>query len=296
MSIKISSKGGSLFFILAHTISTRSFPLSARIKNKEPPFDLIFMDIHMPVMDGLDAAQRITAMGVKTPIVALTANIMSNDLELYKASGMYDTVGKPFTTQDLWRCLAKYIPVESYTAIDKNRAAADEIRAQKMLRTNFVRNNQTVYKDIISAADVGDIKLAHRLAHTLKSNAGQIGKKRLQAAAAKAEASLAGERAALDDQEMKILKAELDLVLSELAPLLNETKGANKSDPVDTEKAVKLFDALELLLEKKDTDCLELVGELRGIPKTEELINQIEGYRFWDALTSLNNLRKDLVP
>jgi len=266
-----------------------------RKKNNEPPFDLIFMDIHMPVMDGLDAAARITKMGVKTPIVALTANIMSNDIEHYKTSGMYDTVGKPFTTQELWRCLAKYIPIEGYTVIDKRRAAAEESKAQKMIKTNFVKNNQTTYNDIISAVDIGDIKTAHRLAHTLKSNAGQMGKKELQTAAFKVEASLAHENAMLKDEEMNVLKTELDLVLSELAPLLNEMRDINKTDTVDMEKTIKLFDTLENLLNKKNTDCIDLIDELYDIPNTEELITHIEGYKFWDALTSLNNLRKDLV-
>jgi len=40
------------------------------------------MDIHMPVMDGLEASSKITELGIKTPIVALTANIMSNDMEI----------------------------------------------------------------------------------------------------------------------------------------------------------------------------------------------------------------------
>ncbi|MDR3012750.1 MAG: response regulator [Chitinispirillales bacterium] len=79
-----------------------------RMQNNVKPFGLILMDIHMPVMNGLEAAAKIIELGVPTPIVALTANIMSSDLELYGQSGMAGHLGKPFTSQELWRCLMKY--------------------------------------------------------------------------------------------------------------------------------------------------------------------------------------------
>jgi PAS domain S-box-containing protein len=82
-------------------------------------FDLIFMDIHMPVMDGIEATQKIREFDSEIPIVAMTANIMAGDTELYKASGMNDCVGKPFTSQELWRCLLKYLtPVENKQTVD----------------------------------------------------------------------------------------------------------------------------------------------------------------------------------
>jgi CheY-like chemotaxis protein len=84
-----------------------------RLSKSEKPYDLIFMDIHMPVMDGIEAASKITKRDTGTPIVALTANVMANDRELYMKNGMKDCVGKPFVSQDLWRCLLKYFtPVE----------------------------------------------------------------------------------------------------------------------------------------------------------------------------------------
>jgi CheY-like chemotaxis protein len=84
-----------------------------RLNRGKKPYDLVFMDIHMPVMDGIEAASKIDKLGTKTPVVALTANVMTNDRELYMKNGMRDCVGKPFVSQDLWRCLLKYFtPVE----------------------------------------------------------------------------------------------------------------------------------------------------------------------------------------
>ncbi|MDR0464594.1 MAG: response regulator [Treponema sp.] len=84
-----------------------------RMNYGEKQFDLIFMDIHMPVMDGLEASAKIIELKTGIPVIAMTANIMSGDWDIYKKSGMNDCVGKPFTSQELWRCLLKYLrPVE----------------------------------------------------------------------------------------------------------------------------------------------------------------------------------------
>jgi CheY-like chemotaxis protein len=68
------------------------------LNKDKKPYDLIFMDIHMPVMDGIEAASKIDKLGTGTPIVALTANVMSHDIELYLKNGMKDCVGKPFVS------------------------------------------------------------------------------------------------------------------------------------------------------------------------------------------------------
>jgi len=265
------------------------------VKNNEAPLDLIFMDIHMPVMDGLEAASKIAALGVKTPIVALTANIMSNDLELYKTSGMSDYLGKPFTSQELWRCLIKHIPVESYSDIDRYRFYDEEEKLQKRLEVNFIKSNQTVFAQIIEAAESGDIKLAHRLAHTLKSCAGQIGKKQLQSAAAAVEAMLCEGKNLLTETLIQNLEAELKLVLNELSPLLSEIKPEKKIETVPMEKALELIEKLEPMLKSSNTECLNFLDELYAVPEADELAHQIEEYEFKLAVSTLENLKKKII-
>jgi CheY-like chemotaxis protein len=263
-----------------------------RLKAGGKMFDLIFMDIHMPVMDGLDAAFKINELGVKVPIVALTANIMSNDLEHYKISGMSDFLGKPFTSQELWKCLIKYIPVESYSTEDKDSLSAEDEKLQKKLKINFTKDNQTTYADIMNAVNSGDIKKAHRMAHTLKSTAGQIREKRLQEIAAATEARLSGMENKLNEEQTRSLETEIKAVLGRLAPLLFEADTNKTAKTADTEKAREIIEKLEPMLKNKNPGCEDLLDEIHTIPGTEELAQLIEKFKFKQAADELANLKK----
>ncbi|MDR3331066.1 MAG: response regulator [Synergistaceae bacterium] len=76
-------------------------------------YDLIFMDLQMPEMDGFEATRRIRASGLpnagSVPIVAMTANVFREDIENCLASGMNDHVGKPLDIDDVLAKLKKYL-------------------------------------------------------------------------------------------------------------------------------------------------------------------------------------------
>jgi signal transduction histidine kinase/DNA-binding response OmpR family regulator len=270
--------------------------VKGRKKSGEKQFDLIFMDMHMPVMDGLEASEEILKLDTGTPMVALTANIMSNDKEIYKSHGMADCVGKPFTSQELWKCLLKYFtPLNKESKENKSIPVDEDTAFFKKMEVMFVKNNLNKYEEFSNALSSGDIRLAHRLVHTLKSNAGQIGRSNLQQAASEVENSLKNEKNEASEEQLGILKKELDYVLNELYPLLEEENNKPKAAQpaaMEPEKEKELLEKLEPLLKSGNPDSTKLVNELRAITGSEILIRFIEDFEFENAHAALMELRK----
>ena len=267
--------------------------MDRKINNKRP-FDLIFMDMFMPVMDGMEAASIIQNLGTGTPIVAMTANVMASEQEKYKQLGMPDCLGKPFTSQELWYILLNYLVPVSSAPIN---GYDDNEDLQRKLQINFYRNNQAVHNEIASAVAIGDTQLAHRLAHSLKGNAGLIGKIGLRDAAAEVEALLRDGTAVIWETKMNNLRSKLESTLDELKPLIDEYKtqeepqDANEKQALNTQQVLALFATLEHLLETINPECVDLLEAIRAVPGTEPLVQQVENYEFESALRTLNALR-----
>ena len=264
--------------------------VKTRLESGGAPYDLIFMDVYMPVMDGMEAASKINGLGAKIPIVAMTANVMAGELEKYRKSGMVDHIGKPFTSQELWRCLLKYLSPVGFTNAGKTgQTREDNILAEK-LRRRFLTDNLNKSVEISEAITSGDLPLAHRLAHTLKGNAGQIGKHGLQDTAAKLETILGnGEIPAAN--LITELGEKLDAVIKELrAHEENRADMARHTAP-DKYEADEMFRKLDLMLKDINPECADYLDEIRLLPGTEDLARQIENYDFDAAAVTLAGLR-----
>jgi CheY-like chemotaxis protein len=260
------------------------------------PFDLIFMDIHMPVMDGLEAASEIAKLNTGTPIIAMTPNSGPAEREQYLARGMSDCLGKPFTSQELMGCLVKYMTPAGYGAAAPS-APEDEAKLKTRLINAFMRNNKTVVPEIRKALDNGEVKLAHRLAHTLKGNAGLLGRERLQKAAQEVESLLMHEQNLANQVVLGDLEAELDAVFKELTPLVapEVSPGAGPGpEPLALAQTRGLFEELEALLDGGNPECLNLIGSLRRVPGSGALIQHLEYFEFEQALSALARLKKEL--
>jgi len=264
-----------------------------RKQNRQPPFDLIFMDMFMPVMDGLETATAITELNTGTPIVAMTANVMTSEVEKYKEHGMPDCLGKPFTSQELWNILTKYLKVSN--SVLSNVSKEDHLLDEKLrlqLCISFVKNNRNRYPEIVNAIKSGDVKLAHRLVHSLKGNAGQIGKTGLQTIAAAVEELLKNGVLEVPVDMMEKLNNELSGVIGELEPLTEEEQTQDEAAPISEEQSFELLNELEDMLNKRSTKCLAKIDALRAVPGTRELIEQIEDFEFAFAIETIKRLKQ----
>ncbi|MBL8798247.1 MAG: response regulator [Planctomycetia bacterium] len=152
---------------------------------EKQPFDLILMDIQMPVMGGIEATSLIRAreqtQGDHIPIVALTANAMVGDRERYLAAGMDGYLAKPVHANDLIttvEALARspasgsVAPPAGPLAADLVQAFADDRDLLNQLAATFLQNVPRQLAELRQAVSAGDAPLVGRSAHTLKSSVG----------------------------------------------------------------------------------------------------------------------------
>lgn len=149
-------------------------------------FDVIFMDVQMPELDGYQATAEIrkAEKGGRTPIVAMTANAMAGDKEKCLAAGMDDYISKPIQRQQLFDLLDRLLAGKTPTApvaaaapsqvLDK-AALMDNLGDDKQLlgdllavfAKNRVAHLETIRRAIVKQDAAGLEKSAHKLAGTL---------------------------------------------------------------------------------------------------------------------------------
>jgi CheY-like chemotaxis protein/HPt (histidine-containing phosphotransfer) domain-containing protein len=116
-------------------------------------FDLVLMDIQMPVLNGIDATKRLRAIQYKKPIIALTANVMKSDLALYKEAGFDDTLAKPLEKDKFIKVISKYANLpESETIgqhVAEQRLASSSDMDDSHIYSTLDTNNDEEIKQLI---------------------------------------------------------------------------------------------------------------------------------------------------
>jgi two-component system, sensor histidine kinase and response regulator len=191
----------------------------------ESSFDAVLMDCQMPVMDGFTATRRIReaerAGGRRRlPIIALTANVMSEDRENCIAAGMDAHLGKPIEPAQLIDCLGRYLnpdpvrPAVDMTAL-RELTGGDPDFERELLET-FVSSGDQCLAEILNAHRHSDFETIRKRAHSLKGASANIHAVDLAAAASSLETAARANAGAAVDGLVQELAEKLQAVNAEL--------------------------------------------------------------------------------
>ena len=210
------------------------------------PFDLILMDIQMPVMDGVEATIIMREkLQVTTPIIALTANAFRHDIDLYLSNGMNDFITKPYDEQDFFRKIEHVLSISKPPLVGKNGNQEDnspeEIESKiplydlTMLR-QFSRDNEEFVKKMIkifitlsrenctilqTGIDARNLDILQKTAHKIKPSIDQMGIVSLRETVRKVEKFDLTEG---NYQELQMLVQELITTLLNVAEALEKNE------------------------------------------------------------------------
>jgi len=265
-------------------------------------YDLVLMDMQMPVMDGIAATRaiRLKPQFQSLPIIAMTANVMESDREKCTEAGMNDHLAKPIDPDALFAALLRWIkprsdlvaaapPATTVAAAARGPEPAglpetaalqiDGVDTQTALRRtggNPKRYEMLLRKfaesanaqEICDALAAGDVATAARAAHSLKGAAANLGATALASAAAEVETAIKSGQSAqnvqplLDSLATK-LRATVQAICSAL-PNEQATDGgrAATADPASVEAPLR---KLTKLLSNDDGDAADFILEAQPV-------------------------------
>ncbi len=217
-------------------------------------YELILMDMQMPIMDGVEATQKLRALGATLPIIALSANVMQEDVNATQQAGMNYHLKKPLEIERLYETLLKYLSTKNSTTAPSNQKPPQqpsdtspqetstmplempvEIPKQndklpifktfsKAIGLSYCGGDEAFYREIlhnfrtqyygINFETMQEEELK-RIVHTLKGHANTIGANRLYLATVAFEKSL-------ESTKLHLLYLELHNVIEEIEEKLVE--------------------------------------------------------------------------
>jgi PAS domain S-box-containing protein len=253
-------------------------------------YDLVLMDLHMPVLDGLQATRAIRRkpQHYGLPIVAMTANAMDSDRQACLDAGMNDHIGKPFDFDRLVALVLKYtkgvelaltpeiasLAATATTSVLDTQAALSRLNNDEAFYTRLLRDFRSiapVLGEKILDAHRADATQIADAAHQLKSNAALVGALRLSSVCDDIEQALRRDPAIVPDSGTRLAfeQALNEMLNAQSVWLTRQTLGiADKTRPCDTAVSrVELDTALDTLVAHiavHDMHSLDLFDELEA--------------------------------
>lgn len=287
-------------------------------------YQLVFMDLQMPVMDGYQSTIEIRKLkDYKTlPIVAMTADAMTGVREKVLEIGMMDMVTKPINPDEVFAKLLQWITKTEGIKIDQLEAKKKEVKEEvvipkitglnitealgrlnqnKKLYLNilskFIDGNREIVKEMSSTYDAKDYDTAKRLVHTLKGVSGNIGANEIH------ELTKIIETHIIDHKDVEVSEGliKLDLLIQQLIKSITTALGQKDEKQIanmDLEKIKGLIPQLHEFLIKKNPKARAIVKQLKeaGLESNEFklMTNKLNGYDFKGALKVFEEIIKTI--
>jgi signal transduction histidine kinase/ActR/RegA family two-component response regulator/HPt (histidine-containing phosphotransfer) domain-containing protein len=237
---------------------------------RDTTFDLIFMDLQMPVMDGYQAAREIREFDAKTPIVALSAAVLLEDKARATEAGMTDYLAKPIEVQKLLSCLIRYLGQPKQVKADNSSVK----RSAKLDLPGFdtegalkrMGNNVDMYQQVLltfrEQLEQNRLEIPKMIEHqawssvilalhSLKGVASNLGAESLQACLNEMEAE--AKQQSIEFETLAQFEVLVDQAIESIAamPLENHTSHNEKPD-LTQQEMFDLIDDLIKHLEQSD--------------------------------------------
>jgi PAS domain S-box-containing protein len=205
-------------------------------------YDLIFMDIQMPEMDGVTATRKIKEMKleVQPPIVAMTAYSMKEDKERFLSQGLDDYIAKPIRANDLLNKVRQWVLDEQIFYVNGNEEEEHveilnmdtvnqliDLGGEEMVHQVFIDFHEETTEQIaasLKASKKDDYEEIRRHLHTLKGNAGTLGVEKLSKLAELIERTIKNENYKTLEEDLKLLNLTFEEFKNKFNQILKTPK------------------------------------------------------------------------
>nr|WP_321404658.1 PAS domain S-box protein [uncultured Desulfobacter sp.] len=286
------------------------------------PYNLVFMDIQMPGMDGYQATARIRdpetgVLNSDIPIIAMTAHAMQGYREKCLSAGMNDYVSKPIDKTELAKVLKRWLPAFAPPASEVQLTPSTpnkeipklsgiavqeallflemDFNAYKTYLLTFNKDAQNAIKTLQHLVAQNNPAEVSALAHKLVGAAGNLRAFQVQVAASKLEQ--AAEQGQIPEPLVNELEKALQIFIDTVTPL-GETESTDKTGNIDLDAAYQFMDKIEALITSSDIVEADYFADLKSAlggcadPITlSKLENSLQDFDYQTAHEAVKEIR-----